>query len=959
MIPVDKNLHAVSPLGRRIGGACRPWAAGLVLHPLRAAARRALGAFARETRAAAGLELALGCALVLLPVSYACLDLYSRVDADTAAARVAATMADYVSRGPETAGQPLDGNALKKLGEFLWKQELGAPAALVYVVTALRQPAGTPAPAVKVLWSDATNLRFGDATAAAELADDCFRFVEESGGQKSVDLPDGFTMAAGEVTIVVEVCARLTGFGALANLAIGDVYRLHVLPARTPGQGWAPNEGPNYAALGEGGSRGPFGTASTLAAAAVLPVREAREDGPPAAPARFRSPDVAGPLPSPHGARASGSGARQELLADQLLPSPPGRGAGGKGRSLALAGKAAAFSSHPRSPVRPSGRRAGEDGGMTAMRTPGPAAAATPRPRLRPRAAAGAGRALGAALRRFARDTRAAAGIATAMLTIGVLGGAALIVDHVWLYDQRDVLKTAAEAASTAATLELGKNSTATEADLRPVAERYIVVNLAHLPSERLTKAKETLVISFEGSDLAQGTVKVTATADLGGTLFSRHLPLLGNYEGPEDGIKVEAGVDSDSKPAEVVLAIDISTSMEWNLAQDDVPPAGSPDSRIEIVKRAASDLVDILKPDADNRVAVGVVPWHIQVRLESDTADYWVRGGRGWAVYPTQRFYEVPYVNCDRRNANACTNPPLPDGELQPLPDRATIYEGWKGCLTEARTGSGTAAELPKTAADRFAPPSQNPFAQGYFSSGFGNAYKCLDPRSADFSTRGLQYQACYQIPSGMDAAELRLSKIYPAVHPDNSPQRDCAYDTATILPLSTNPDEIKERIEKLSPVGSLTYSALGLLWGQRLLMPSWKSAWGGSGAHPLDPSAGEDEVRKAIVLLTDGEDTYCGRGKHDCKDSPVGIWRAEACDEAKSRGTEIFVVAAMNPANISTQFGKALEQCSSQKDAEYPTGTHRPGGNYVFLNNGTPEALKAAFADIASQLRTLRRIL
>ena len=152
---------------------------------------------------------------------------------------------------------------------------------------------------------------------------------------------------------------------------------------------------------------------------------------------------------------------------------------------------------------------------------------------------------------------------------------------------------------------------------------------------------------------------------------------------------------------------------------------------------------------------------------------------------------------------------------------------------------------------------------------------------------------------------AWMQQSCAYPksirAVHPDNSPQRDCAYGTATILPLSTNPDEIKERIEKLSPVGSLTYSALGLLWGQRLLMPSWKSAWGGSGAHPLDPSAGEDEVRKAIVLLTDGEDTYCGRGKHDCKDSPVGIWRAEACDEAKSRGTEIFVVAAMDPKNIS----------------------------------------------------------
>ena len=252
---------------------------------------------------------------------------------------------------------------------------------------------------------------------------------------------------------------------------------------------------------------------------------------------------------------------------------------------------------------------------MTAMRTPGPASAATPR--FRPRVAAGAGRALGAALRRFARDTRAAAGIATAMLTIGVLGGGALIVDHLWLYDQRDVLKTAAEAASTAAILELAKNPNASDADLKAVARRYIVVNLAHLPSERLTKAKDTLTVdlcdkpdpALCDTDRALGTVKVTATANLGGTLFSRYLPLLGNYKGP-GAIQVKAGVDSNSKPAEVVLAIDISTSMKMNLAGDNEPPAGSLDApRIEIVKKAASNLVDIIKPDADNRGGGGRRP--------------------------------------------------------------------------------------------------------------------------------------------------------------------------------------------------------------------------------------------------------------------------------------------------------------------------------------------------------------
>ena len=164
------------------------------------------------------------------------------------------------------------------------------------------------------------------------------------------------------------------------------------------------------------------------------------------------------------------------------------------------------------------------------------------------------------ALHRFAHDTRAAVGIVAALLTGGITAGAALalIVDHVWLYDQRDVLKTAAEAASFAATHELGNNPGASDDDLEAVARRYVVINLAHLPSERLTKAKDTLKIFLDDSGRAQGTVNVTATANLGGTLFSRYLPLLGNYEGP-GAIQVKAGVDSNSKPAEVVLAIDIS----------------------------------------------------------------------------------------------------------------------------------------------------------------------------------------------------------------------------------------------------------------------------------------------------------------------------------------------------------------------------------------------------------------
>ena len=175
-----------------------------------------LRTFVADTRASAGIELAIG-AFVLLGVAALCFDLYSRVEADTAAARVAATMADYVSRGPDTTGGTLDGDALKALGAFLHKHELGTAVDLVLVVSALNLPAG----GAELLWSDNT-LRFGDATATASLAAGCTRV----GGRP---VSAGSRTNLDKVQVVVEACARRRGAGALFG---GTIYRLVVLPAR-------------------------------------------------------------------------------------------------------------------------------------------------------------------------------------------------------------------------------------------------------------------------------------------------------------------------------------------------------------------------------------------------------------------------------------------------------------------------------------------------------------------------------------------------------------------------------------------------------------------------------------------------------------------------------------------------------------------------------------------------------
>ena len=183
-------------------------------------------AFLHDARGGASMELALG-AVVLLGIALLCFDLYARVTAETASMRVAATMADYVSRDTETQGPDL-----VALGEFLHAHELGVPADLVYVITALRRQSVADAqPPVEVLWSSA-DIRIGDDL--DELADACSRHVDSGGNAR---LPDAFVtgMQAGEVMVVAEVCARLRREGSLTGRFIGGVvYGVYALPVRDP-----------------------------------------------------------------------------------------------------------------------------------------------------------------------------------------------------------------------------------------------------------------------------------------------------------------------------------------------------------------------------------------------------------------------------------------------------------------------------------------------------------------------------------------------------------------------------------------------------------------------------------------------------------------------------------------------------------------------------------------------------
>ena len=183
-----------------------------------------LRGFARGSAGSAGIELGLG-SVALLTVAMLCFDLYSVARLDSAAARSAVAIADYVSR--DTAP---DGDEIAALGDFLHRTEFDIPASVAYVISAVRRPAGDDPAAV--LWVDDT-IRFGNEAATAELADECA--LRASQGWRPILLgpPATSGMQEGEVTFVAEVCSRPSQQGLLSNtLIVGDSYHMHILPAR-------------------------------------------------------------------------------------------------------------------------------------------------------------------------------------------------------------------------------------------------------------------------------------------------------------------------------------------------------------------------------------------------------------------------------------------------------------------------------------------------------------------------------------------------------------------------------------------------------------------------------------------------------------------------------------------------------------------------------------------------------
>ena len=434
--------------------------------------------------------------------------------------------------------------------------------------------------------------------------------------------------------------------------------------------------------------------------------------------------------------------------------------------------------------------------------------------------------------RRFLRHTRAGAtAITAAAIAVMTLGGAALITDHLWLVDQRDTLKSATDSAAVAATLAmrrlLDSDHTLSDDDLKtrlePVVRRYIELNLAHLPAERLARAKTTLVITLT-LNRGASRVQVAAEADLGGTLFARVMPLLGGYAGP-DTMQADTTVECAANAIEVVLALDVTASMHANI--------DSSNRRLDAVIKAAKALVAELRSGCEaSAVAMGIVPWDKTVRVPN-TASW---KARGWVTMGGNRTGLIP--------------------------------SDWAGCVEDRAHDANPldATALASATSMSLGLPGASPFPVFIY------------PDTKSFSVTAMENKIKADFPNLTDDIKDNLKTNLEALRdndyvvgglgPKGRGGGNYNCTSTKMLPLTTTLNTVDATLDviKTSEVmGGGTMAHLGVTWGRRMLAHSWRTVWGDS-VHPINPAV--SEVAKVLVLLTDG-----GNALEDNHDMLPGI--------------------------------------------------------------------------------------
>ncbi|MEZ6023038.1 MAG: pilus assembly protein TadG-related protein [Hyphomonadaceae bacterium] len=396
-----------------------------------------------------------------------------------------------------------------------------------------------------------------------------------------------------------------------------------------------------------------------------------------------------------------------------------------------------------------------------------------------------------------------------------------------------------------------------------------------------------------EMGDLATGTIMTVVQLPDGGHRVEARMPMpvsLARMVRNEDWqLRVSAEAQANaSPPIEVALVLDNTGSMSNDMAA---------------LRSAASDLTaDLLSLDGDT-VRVALVPFVAQVNIGNGIAQQSWLDQAGQAAYNGELLEDRSIAHRSRSGTSNCTTnlPTTVSGSPYTITWRRggggsggstsrcyawtpedgvnniTLFErlsneSWKGCV-EARpepydiTDAAPSASNPDT---RFVP-----FFWLDTTDGYSNSY--MSDTDGDISGASMSTNMGNGANT-QDQREARMFNVFKyrgqsvsidSTPPDTrGPNRGCP---TPIVPLTANESTLQSAISAMRHwMGGGTNQAEGLAWGWRVLSPGEPFTEG----EPYGP-----EVRKVIVLMSDGENTNVGSDPVLSSDysayNHLGLWR------------------------------------------------------------------------------------
>ncbi|MGX9147771.1 pilus assembly protein TadG-related protein [Mesorhizobium sp. 128a] len=497
-------------------------------------------------------------------------------------------------------------------------------------------------------------------------------------------------------------------------------------------------------------------------------------------------------------------------------------------------------------------------------------------------------------IRRFLSDRRGNYALMTVITMVPLMGALAIAIDYTQLIRQRQDTLNALDAAGIATAQQIV--SGATDTAVKAYAKDFFEANLGHVPV-----ANTALTVTLPNNNAGGGTLKLQATLTFKPYFLPVAAWMLGKSSSDTDVHLTATSEVRLKNTLEVALVLDNSGSMSLN-------GAGVPQARIELLKTAATELVNTLAKQAQQMkqvtrpVQFALVPFSASVNVGLPTSPdplptwldlngispvhhenfdwtkmyktagspgynatkyienvggvYWKRGS-GWGTGKygqdtrVTRFslydHDILAQTCTKKTGSTCQTTAI------------APYQAWKGCV-EARPYPYNDDDTPPTSGDPaslFVPMFAPDEPGNLFRDSDLNGTNDLPSYSSGYGNSWWADSSDTTLTVPKRQADMRkyfYTKPWNAAAEPTDGGPNAACTTTPITPLQdvttqAGLDTITTAIGKMTPTGN-TNVPEGLAWGWRTL------------SHGEPFTSGRPDIErgndKVVIVLTDGANTY-----------------------------------------------------------------------------------------------------